>query len=201
MSAMKAAPRKTDLAALEEKLASVGFQALFQRLTPDVLDAVWRDGAARAALTKLALDPARTALVRFLAAEVLFAKAPGYPPAAARPALAPVYAQALARGFAGSANPWGLPGDEGAATARHVVALGGAALPALLDLLDDNTSMSYHGSREATAGNRYRYRVKDVAAALIAAIRGDAWPVDLDPAARDRAIEALRERIGQEAKR
>jgi len=192
---MNATARKAAPAALEAALTAAGFQGLFQRLTPDALDALWREGAGRSELARVALDPSRNALARFLAAEVLFAKVPGYPPAAARPALARVYAEALAQGFAGSANPWGLPDDGNGPLAQHALKLGAAMLPALVPLLDDAGGIPYVGSREATAGNRYAYRVKDIAAALIARIRGEPWTVNPDPAVRDRAIDALHRRL------
>ncbi len=91
------------------------------------------------------------------------------------------------------ANPWGLPGDPGPLS-QQVIALGKAATGPLLDALDDATAMTYSGSREATVGNSYHWRVKDQAAALLAALRGEALVPDVDPKKRDKAIAALRAR-------
>jgi hypothetical protein len=194
---MNAADRRQKASTLEQRLVQLGFKELFQRLTHDALGKVWGDGAARGLLEQVVLDPSRDPLARFLAAEILFARLSGYPPASALPALASVYATALAGNLAGMANPWGLPGDTSAQVARHVVALGEVAVPSLSPLLGDARPMSYSGSRDATTGNRYDYRVKDIAASLIAAIRGERLIVDVDAAKRDRAIEGLRLQLSQ----
>lgn len=184
---------------LERRLTGLGFMELFQRLDQHALDEVWQHGAARAPLEALALDVSAAALARFLAAEILFVKAPKYPPRRAAKALADVYARALAEQLTGMANPWGLPGEPDEATARHAIVLGKSAVPAFEQLLDDKREVHYGGSREATVGNQYRYRVKDVAAALIEAIRGEQVDVkDLDPVRRDSAIGALRARLRED---
>jgi hypothetical protein len=96
------------------------------------------------------------------------------------------------------ANPWGLPGDPGPLS-QQVIALGKAATGPLLDALDDATAMTYSGSREATVGNSYHWRVKDQAAALLAALRGEALMPDVDPKKRDKAIAALRARAQRDS--
>ena len=78
---------------------------------------------------------------------------------------------------------------------QHFVALGEPAVPALVSLLDDTTRLEYGGSKEATVGNSYAYRVKDFAAFYLSRIRNLPFDVVQDPAARDKAIDALRQAL------
>jgi hypothetical protein len=95
-----------------------------------------------------------------------------------------------------AANAWGLPGRAGGQLSRHVMRLGAAAIPALWGLLDDARPVSYEGSQEATLGNSYGFRVKDLAASLIAGIRNMPFLSEKDPAARDNAIHELIRTLG-----
>ena len=65
------------------------------------------------------------------------------------------------------------------------------AVAALRPLLDDDRVIRSSGSREATYGNGFKYRVKDLAAFFVASIRKLPFAVGEDPAVRDRAIAAL----------
>jgi hypothetical protein len=178
-----------DLAA---ELAGIGYLELFLRLDDTAIDLAYRDPAA---FRRLALDDAAPALSRFLAAEVLFARDPAFPSPSERSSLSFLYAQALRRNLTRMANPWSLPGLLDGTVAGHVLALGVAAVPAFTPLLDDATSVSYSGSREATYGNSFGYRVRDVAAELIAGLIGVPYPVHTDPARRDAEIDLLRQRL------
>jgi len=128
--------------------------------------------------------------VRFLAAEVLFWKMPGYPPEDDRSPLAPVYAAALRAARMG--NPWGLPGELDGPSGQHVVQLGAPAVADLIPLLGDSRRVPYAGSQDATFGNSYAYRVKDFAAFFIARVRNLPYTVHEDPRARDSEIDELR---------
>lgn len=178
------------------ELLELGYLELFQRLDQTALDRVWRDGAGRDDLLGIVAGPDEPVAARFLAAEILFAREPGFPRGTDPAGLAASYAAALAADVTGMANPWGLPGALDGPVARHVLALGSAAVPAFTALLDDDTRLAYGGSKEATVGNSYRYRVKDVAASLVARIRGLRHPTQIDPAARDTDIDRLRQQMG-----
>jgi hypothetical protein len=177
---------------LVRRLTDLGYLELFQRFGEEAVDAVWATPGAPAELRRLALDPAAPMPARFLAAEVLFARQPGYPPETAKGDLAPVYAAALDENLPRMANPWGLPGQLDGPVGQHAVALGEPAAAALAGLLGDDRPIHYSGSEEATFGNSYRYRVKDIAAFLIASIRSLPFAVDRDPGVRDAEIERLR---------
>jgi hypothetical protein len=178
-----------------DALTRLGYFELFLRGNDATLDEVWRRADAPERLRRLLPDVQAPALARFLAAEVLFARDPGFPASADRGVLASVYAEALRQNLTSIANPWGLPGELDGPVARHVLVLGDAALPVLAALLDNERELRYSGSKDATIGNSYRYRVKDMAASLIAAVLGLPHATPLDPHERDADIELLRRRL------
>jgi hypothetical protein len=180
---------------LAERLLSLGYTELFQRLDDRALTALWGEVGAPDALEKIALDGDEDAWVRFLAAEVVLSKRPDGFDDGERRAIGSLYATALRRQFTGSANEWSFPGQLLGRAGEHLLSLGDDAVPALTALLDDNTPVIYEGSEEATVGASYGYRVKDLAAEFIARITGLPFPISTDPAARDAAIAELRRRL------
>jgi hypothetical protein len=162
------------------------------------VERVWSQPGNPAALEALVRDPAAPPKARFLAAEVLFAKDVFFIDRVGRPLVARLYAEALAKRYTPHGNAWGLLWEDdglGEAGGRFLV-LGSEAIPALAELLDDDTVVAdYEGSEEATLGNRARYRVKDFAAYYISRIRGEALPVHGDPAARDGEIARLERKL------
>jgi hypothetical protein len=180
-----------DVSSLAAALSRTSFMDVFQRLDHAVLESLWSEGDARSALEAMVGNPAASPDTRFLAAEILFAKVPGYPPPNAIENLAAIYADALRNAPKAMANPWGMPGMQDGQIAQHVLLLGNAAIPALRAQLDDARSVTFSGSKEATFGNSYHYRVKDIAAELIARIRTLPFIPDIDPAVRDGAIRKL----------
>jgi hypothetical protein len=180
---------------LAEELSELGYLELFLRLDDTALNQVWQQPGAPEGLRQLALHSDTPSQPGFLAAEVLFTRDPTFPAPADRGVLAPLYAEALRQNMTGMANPWGLPGRLDGPVATHVLALGKAAVPAFAALLDDGTRLRYSGSKEATYGNSYNYRVKDEAAAVIAELIGVPYAVHLDPQDRDAEIDLLRHRL------
>jgi hypothetical protein len=79
--------------------------------------------------------------------------------------------------------------------AHALLELGQAAIPALRPLLDDTSHAFLSGSEEATMAKLYGYRRADFAARSLQQILGEDAPFDKDPARRDEAIAALRERL------
>jgi hypothetical protein len=180
---------------LAADLVATGYLNLFQRMTFDALDRFWNAPRGPDELRALAGSPTSPPAAAFLAAEILFLKG-GYTPSPTdAQALAPAYAHALAHNVVGSANPWGKPGSLDGDATKHAVSLGEAAVPPFRALLDDATPMTYAGSREATFGNAYRWRVKDAAAVVLAAIRGLRFDAKKTPAARDPEIAALKAQL------
>jgi hypothetical protein len=177
------------------KLGEFGYLELFLRAEDTAVDEVWNARGGPEELRRLVADPRAPTPARFLAAEVLFARDPRFPDGFDSAMLAEIYAGALATGVTGMANPWGLPGQLNEPVVLHAMALGTAAVPAFAALLGDGTQVLYGGSHEATVGNSYHYRVKDIAASLVAGILGIDYPMHTDPAVRDTEIERLRQRI------
>lgn len=149
------------------------------------------------ALRSVALDAKEEIAVRFLASELVFALDGADWPAGADQAavLGGVYAEALARQLTDMANPWAFAGAVGSPAGEHAVALGPPAVPALRAALDDSTPVEFGGSREATVAEARRYRVKDLAAAIVAAIVGADIALNGDPDQRDAEIRALLARL------
>jgi hypothetical protein len=173
------------------QVAGHDYAEVFLSLNEAVLDEVWARADPRALRSTVA-DPGAPGPCRFLCAEVLFARDPAFPDQMDEAGLAHVYAGALISNATQMANPWGLPGALDGPVAQHVLALGPPAAAAFARLLHDPTEVLYGGSKEATVGNSYRYRVKDVAASIVAAVLGIDYAVAFDPATRDERIERLR---------
>ena len=194
MGKIESAFREKDLKrtpALSKTLSELTFLDVFQRIDRPALENLWNRGRARRALEAVVMDTAAAPRASFLAAEILFHKVPGYPPESSRARLAEIYAAALANDYTGMANPWGLPGRADGDTAAHAARIGEPAAAALRKLLDDRRAVYYCGSQEATFGNRYRYRVRDLAAGLVARVRNLPFQPDEDPELRDQAIDRL----------
>jgi hypothetical protein len=174
---------------LSRRLTELGYAELFLELGDETLDSLWHTPGVPARLAALSGDLSAPAEARFLAAETLFRRDSSALTEARKAALAPAYAEALRH--AALANPWGLPGTLDGPAGQHVVSLGEPAVAALTPLLTDGRPVLYAGSAEATFGNSYRYRVKDLAAFLISRIRGLSYPVHLSPVDRDTEIARL----------
>jgi hypothetical protein len=179
-------------AGLAGRLERPGYAGWFQGADENAVHAIWIEPGMPEQLARLADDPREPELARFLAAEILFRQREVYPSREQKPGLAIVYANALARNFTGMANHWGLPDFIEGPIGQHVEALGTAAIPGLAGLLDDNSPIYYAGSKEATTGNSYGYRVRDLAAYYIGKIRGIPLEMEMDPRKRDVEIEKLK---------
>ncbi|HKF48722.1 MAG TPA: hypothetical protein VKB38_15295 [Terracidiphilus sp.] len=181
-----------DSTALVHRLGQTTYLDLFQRLNRKLLEEIWDGGQASFALRAIVIDDPSPPRIRFLAAEILFTMDPAYPNGEALESLASIYAGALRDAPREMANPWGLPGSADGPIADHVLRIGAGAVPALRPLLDDAAPVKFSGSREATYGNRFAWRVKDIAASLLARICGIPFNPVPDPSARDSAIVHLK---------
>lgn len=162
------------------------------------VERVWADPQNRPVLEALVADPAQPEEARLLAAEVLFARDFTFTSRVSPAAVAEIYTRALEQNLTGMANSWGLLYDHGDAgpVGIRLVMLGDPAVPALSRLLDDGRApLTYAGSKEATVGNGYHYRVKDFAAYYLGRIRGIAVAFHQDPADRDQEIARLKARL------
>jgi len=162
------------------------------------IERIWADPQNRPALNALASDATQPLAARFLAAEVLFARDVTFTARVGPAVVADIYAHALAQDLTGMANSWGLlyeHGDAGPVGIRFIM-LGEPAVPALSRLLDNDASpLMYSGSKEATVGNGYHYRIKDFAAYYLAQIRRVPIVFHPEPAKRDQEIARLQQRL------
>lgn len=146
-------------------------------------------------LHALALDQRADLGARFLAAETVLCCGPDMFSADERGEVGSLYARALRSQLPGVANEWAFPFGSLGLAGEHVVGLGTAAVPALATLLDDAAPIRYEGSKDAMVAESYQYRVKDLAAQLIAAILGLPYPRSSGRLARDAVIVDLAGRL------
>ena len=88
-------------------------------------------------------------------------------------------------------NTWGLPHRYWEDAAKVLIETGEAAEPALRSLLTDTREAPVWGSEEAMEYQKYKYRVKDYAWALLLEIRKQKTEIPVDPEARDRLIQEV----------
>ncbi len=178
------------MADLAKQLEALSYHDLFLRADSETVDSLWHTAGASATLVKLAADPGAPDHTRVLASEILFRQEPDFNPWLEAGSLAKAYAMELSH--ADVANPWGMPGELDGPLGQHLVALGEPAVAALVPLLNDGRSILYEGSKEATVGNSYDYRVKDFAAFFLSRIRRIPYQVHQTPAERDLDIAKMR---------
>lgn len=154
---------------------------------------IWAEPGNAATLEQLIDDRSAPTRARLIAAEVLFRKDFTFIDRHDPGEIARIYTAALV-GDDTNANVWGLlwiNNTTGELGGRFLV-LENAAIPALRDLLGDETVVTrYEGSEAATLGNRARYRVKDFAAFYLARIIARPIPFHDDDAGRDAEIAKL----------
>jgi len=176
---------------LANRLARLDYGRLFLSLDETLADEIWGAPGAAEALRALVLDRDARLPARFLAAELLARRDPTFPRPNVALIVAEVLVGALRARLPREANPWYTPPSGPGELGERLVGLGDAARTALVAALGDAAPLAYGGSREATLAEPYGFRVKDVAAALLAAIDGRPAPASPDPRRRDAEIEAI----------
>lgn len=88
-------------------------------------------------------------------------------------------------------NAWGLPHLYWDVAALALIEQGSTAIRSLEGLLGDERPAPVYGSEEAIESERFGYRVKDYAFALILAIRHQELDLPTDPGERDALIEDM----------
>jgi len=134
---------------------------------------------------------------RFLACEVLFEKHFVFVGEVGADTIAHLYAQALVHNQTGMANSWGLlykHKDSGPVGIRFSM-LGKASIAPLIKLLDNDQTLVYAGSKEATVGNAYQYRIKDFAAFYLSNITDTSIRFHQNLAKRDAAIAKFKRKL------
>ena len=174
---------------LSEKLIRYGYYQLFGNYDYSIVDRIWAENQDQ--IREMPLDNTENPLARFLSLEMIVLKDPdaflNY-----QAVLAEIYLPILSNKGTVNGNIWGLPNQVGK-VGEHLLQMKDrvALVDALELLLDNNGVLLYEGSREATLGNQYKYRVKDIAAYYIAKVKGIPFSVYPTPKERDKAIKSL----------
>ncbi|MCX9009872.1 MAG: hypothetical protein OIN66_02010 [Candidatus Methanoperedens sp.] len=195
--------QKEPIEKIVEDLTKAGYSGLFLSGEHSLADSIWHDGENRIYLEQIVQSSHYSNLTRLLASEVLYTKVPDYPPEEWTGTLAYLYSQALAitgdktGHFQISGNQWGfmyhtdqLGVKDYGTLGTHLVETGPKAIPYLTKLLDNQETIFYEGSQDATLGNSLAYRVKDAAAYFISQITG--IPVKFYEQTTDRDAEIAR---------
>ena len=162
-----------------------------------VADSIWQGGKGQAGLVQIVQTDSLPFEVRFLAAEVLH-QHNNLPTSTHAQYLAKIYAWALQHTateegmtFGLMGNMWGMlyEHDDAGTSGQVLPSLGKAAIPLLTPMLKNKAHIEYEGSREATTGHLYQYRVKDFAAYYLHKITQEPITFYQDHAQRDQEIE------------
>lgn len=143
---------------------------------------------------QLLLDEKASGKARFFAAEILFLQHGELLSKIDKKTLNSLYAKALANNYTSSANAWGLPGETDV-VGQHLLSVSDGTTTEVWEaLLDNNEKVLYEGSEEATFGNSYNYRIKDIAAYYLSKMKNVDYVVHEDPKKRDKKIEQLKKK-------
>lgn len=192
-----------DSQALEKKLIATGYSKLFLSDTK-LLDSIWHDGRQQQHLLHIINTKESSTLeAKFLACEVLdYFKVKRIKEN--RKVLAESYVYALEQTSVEknsklglTANQWGFlyELDDTGYLGKKVISFGTLALPYLKKLLNNNETVLYEGSKEATLGNSYQYRIKDFAAFYCSKITNKPIQFYKDTKDRDTEIERFKKEI------
>lgn len=178
---------------------STNYSKLFLRGSKSLSDSVWALDSSREILECIVEKNDIDGRSRFFAAEVLFTHSKWRPEGPLKRTVALLYAEALKENYTDIANPWGLPDDLGN-IGKHVILLDEEAIKAFSPLLDCRIPLTYAGSRAATAGMLYKYRVKDVAATYISEQLGRSFNGERAPLLRNIQIRKLKHILRKQSK-
>jgi hypothetical protein len=198
-------PKYDSLAA---RLVKTGYMDFFLRMDYHNADTVWQGGRNKSALMEIVCRNHYDDYVRLLSSELLFHYKQGYPPMGFEDTLAYIYSRALyitddtVNRYRILANQWGFMyytdkdgiidyGELG----THLMLAGKKAVPYLEELLNDNNTLEYEGSKEAIVGNSLYYRVKDAAAFYIGKLMEIPVGFHEENSERDKEIEKLKEKL------
>jgi hypothetical protein len=183
---------------VERQLIKNGYRELF--LYGDEAEKLWANGRHRKELEEIVENPKSPDMAKFLAAELLDQFGVPLKEKTFRD-LARIYTSALKNtnavlenDYQLSGNMWGYlyehddPGNLG----ERIIQFGSAGVPYLQELLNDDGPVLYEGSREATVGNEYSYRIKDFAAFYLSKITNIPITFYQDPEQRDAEIERFK---------
>ncbi|CAA6809210.1 MAG: Unknown protein [uncultured Aureispira sp.] len=188
---------------LTEKLMTDHYGDFFNYAIQDeIISTIWAEAGGVGPLKAIVINEEAPTKARLLACEVLMKKEFTFlrDEDVKIDRVIAVYTDALAKNTTGMANSWGLLyeySDDGP-IGTMLVLFGKEAIPELVKLLDNETIHMYHGSKEATIGNGYQFRVKDFAAYYICEVTDIKAVYHKTHAARDKEIEKLKIRLAKD---
>jgi len=181
---------------LSKKLIATGYVDLFMRTNDNAINEIWANSNYQEELHAIVADDTAPGLARFLASEILFYKDVSFPSSEKeKEMIAKIYVDALSNSGTINGNIWGLPGSTGVAGEHMLKADKEENIGLLKQQLNNQQPVLYDGSRDATFGNGYQYRVKDIAAFYLGILLNLPYKVLSKPAERDEAIQQLKENL------
>jgi hypothetical protein len=157
-------------------------------------DSIWELDSSRQVLEGIVSDDAYSKRAAFFAAEILFDHSDWRPEGILKMRVAEIYAAALKENYTTIGNPWGLPDDTGD-IGEHILDFGEVLVIEFKPLLRCETPVRYEGSKTATMGRDGKFRVKDIAASYIGAVRHIEFDASQDQKGRDKQIRKMRRKI------
>lgn len=158
-------------------------------------DSIWALDSSREVLERIVSEDRFSKRSAFFAAEILFDHCDWRPEGKLKTRVAGIYADALRDNYTRTGNPWGYPpatGDIG----DHLLDFGEVLVIAFKPLLKCDAPVRYEGSGIAlTLSLERKYRVKDIAASYICAVRHMKFDATQDQKGRDKQIKKIRRKI------
>jgi hypothetical protein len=190
---------------ITEKLMKDQYGDFFNYATQDqIISTVWAEAGGVTPLKAIVINEEAPTKARLLACEVLMKNDFTFlrDEDVKLDRVIAVYTDALANNITGMANSWGLlyEYDDDGPIGTMLVLFGKEAIPELVKLLDNETIYMYHGSKEATIGNAYQFRVKDFAAYYICEVTNIEAVYHETHAGRDTEIEKLKTLLAKDKK-
>ncbi len=190
----------------ENKLVEIGYSGLFMFDNEKLSDSIWKNGDNQTQLEDVVESSSSSLHAKFLAAEILRHHEVKFKTKNTEN-LVEAYTYALTHtsleknnSVQLNGNLWGLlyDHDDSGYLGKQLIAFGESGISHLTELLDQNGNITYEGSKEATMGNAYQYRVKDFAAFYISKIKNIHVKFYQDLDSRDQEINRLKKFLKSE---
>lgn len=198
--------KKENMMTLEFKISKTNYGDLFLRSDYSFIDSIWNEGKNEEKLKKILEDEKSSLTVKFLTAEILRYFEVDITKKFSKQVSSSYLYSLIDTSEEGkniaelNGNLWGFlyDQDDTGHLGEVFIKLGDDSVNDLEKGLTNNAFVFYEGSREATTGNSYQYRVKDFAAFYISKIKDIPMTFYQDFEKRDAEIERLKEILENE---
>ena len=192
----------------EQQLLDIGYKQLFMHADDSKLKKIWNKGENKTELLNIITTDKSSDHGIFLAAEVLRHfqipfKEKHYEELAKAYVYALEYSDLYKDDFIHlNGNLWGFlyELDDVGFLGKQLLEFGEPAIPFLIMLLNDEGKILYEGGQDASMGNSYQYRIKDVAAFYLSKIVGKSIQFHQEIKDRDAEIEHFKKLLKNEKK-